>query len=605
MGLIWLKHPVHWRSSRVASYNFTGWTEEQQKLVQSKWFYWYEADWDYAQPTVIFFCVAVACAMGLHVIFLLRNRTSSARPASGLKGTLNSALDKITAVFRYTTSKQYRLRVPFLTYYSPPLAAIIAVAGIFAFIMGMMLGPRPYEWPTMKMGMSAPIATRSGWLALAMMPFMVAFAMKVNLITMLTGVSHEKMQVLHRWTAFIMYIPTLVHTFFYIVGQLQMHSMEKSWRTTNWYWTGVAALVPQTYLIFFSWGFFRNQYYEIFKKIHFVAAALFILFFFIHCSFRLTSWDYFAVTWTIFFISWFTRLFRGFYNAGFGLPAEAQLLPGSNLVKVTVQTPNRLKWKPGQHVFMRVLNAGIHAMSNHPFTVSSLTEDGVMELVFNVRGRRGITSKLARMAEGKRASRLRVIIDGPYGGLPCSLTDFDHVYLLAGGTGATFTIPILANLVGKTGNVKSIEFIASVKKRDAANWIVDSLSDRNIDILSRSIHITDAEDQFKLSQKNNSAHGNHETGLSQDLEKKLASEKPASGSGSGAVSESSSVTEHAGTTTEKNTGARTPTSVVGASEGSSLTEINRLETRLVPGRPDVECIIRGAQKQSGRVAIIG
>ncbi|KAL0567325.1 hypothetical protein V5O48_014667, partial [Marasmius crinis-equi] len=576
MGLVWLKHPVHWRSSRVASYNFTGWTEEQQKMVVSDWLYWYEADWDYAQPTVIFFCVAVACSLALQAIFLLRNRSTST-PRSGFQATVAMAVNKIAAVFRYTVARQFRIRIPFSTYYSPPLAAIFGVLGIFAFIMGMMLGPRPYEWPAMKMGMSAPIATRSGWLALAMLPFTVAFAMKVNLITMLTGTSHEKLQVYHRWTAFIMYIPTLVHTFFYIKANLKMGTMSTNWNTTNWYWTGVAALVPQTYLIFFSWGFFRNRYYEIFKK------------------------DYFAVTWTIFFISWFTRVFRGFYNAGLGLPATVELLPGGNLVKMTVETPSRLKWRPGQHVFVRVLNAGVHALSNHPFTISSLPEDRFMELVFNVRG--GVTGKLARMAEGKRSSKLRVIIDGPYGGLPCSLKDFDHVYFLSGGTGATFTLPLLANLTTKTGNVKSIAFVASVKKRDAAFWIEEGLADRNMDILTRSIHITDAEDQFKLSQKN--ASGSQDRGLSEKLSHIPPSEKHTSprDEKSGAASESSSVTEHGGTTSEKKEIPGTPPHGTG-SEGSSLTEVHRLDTKLLPGRPDLRNLVSEVQKQSGRVAII-
>lgn len=40
---------------------------------------------------------------------------------------------------------------------------------------------------------------------------------------------------------------------------------------------------------------YRNRFYEIFKATHFVAALLFILFFFIHCDFRLTSWYVYRV----------------------------------------------------------------------------------------------------------------------------------------------------------------------------------------------------------------------------------------------------------------------------------------------------------------------
>ena len=34
----------------------------------------------------------------------------------------------------------------------------------------------------------------------------------------------------------------------------------------------------------------RNRYYEFFKYTHFLVVVLFVIFFFIHCNFRLTSW---------------------------------------------------------------------------------------------------------------------------------------------------------------------------------------------------------------------------------------------------------------------------------------------------------------------------
>lgn len=34
----------------------------------------------------------------------------------------------------------------------------------------------------------------------------------------------------------------------------------------------------------------RNRYYEFFKATHILAAVVFVVFFFFHCDFRLTSW---------------------------------------------------------------------------------------------------------------------------------------------------------------------------------------------------------------------------------------------------------------------------------------------------------------------------
>jgi hypothetical protein len=50
----------------------------------------------------------------------------------------------------------------------------------------------------MEMGHSLPLATQSGWIAIAIMPFMIIFGTKINPIEIITRVSHEKFQVFHR-----------------------------------------------------------------------------------------------------------------------------------------------------------------------------------------------------------------------------------------------------------------------------------------------------------------------------------------------------------------------------------------------------------------------
>lgn len=62
------------------------------------------------------------------------------------------------------------------------------------------------------------------------------------------------------------------------------------YKTTVYYWTGIAALIPQAWLNFMSIGVIRNRFYEFFKATHFLAIAIFVVFFFLHCDFRLTSW---------------------------------------------------------------------------------------------------------------------------------------------------------------------------------------------------------------------------------------------------------------------------------------------------------------------------
>ncbi|THV08232.1 hypothetical protein K435DRAFT_4330 [Dendrothele bispora CBS 962.96] len=354
---------------------------------------------------------------------------------------------------------------------------------MWTFLMGLTLSVRPYYWPDPLMGHSPPIATRSGWISIGIMPFMIAFSTKINWVGLLTDTSHEKLQVFHRWTALFMYITSLVHTFPYIIDRIRDGTMEINWSTGTFYWTGVAALIPQTWLIFMSWGPIRNRYYEFFKKLHLLAAVVFMAFLFIHVNGMLNSWDYFAATFALYFLSFLVRNLKALYNSSFGLghPASLQTLP-DNMLKANITTPSRIKWAAGQHFIIRFLGLGAHTFSSHPFTVASIpaTDGGKndLELIFAVR--EGITKRLRDTIEGKPSKVFRVWVDGPYGGPPVSVSRYDHVYLMAGGSGVTFTLSLLRDLVRRMSNeekirCRHIEFILAVKSTDTLSWMDDDL----------------------------------------------------------------------------------------------------------------------------------
>ncbi|KAJ7732123.1 FAD-binding domain-containing protein [Mycena metata] len=494
MGLIWLKKPVLWHSSRVPSgYNYDLMTDEQKQLIITRWHDWYTADWDYGQTTVEFFCAAILLSALVNIFASFRSRSQKSQQAPRL-------VDRLTASFRYTGARQFHFRPT--NWYAPPLAAILGVSGMVIFVMALMLAVRPFYWPNEQMGHSPPIATRSGWISIAIMPFMIAFATKVNFVGLLTRTSHEKLQVFHRWSALLMYITSLVHTFPFIINDIMMGEMVSSYATSPWYWSGVAALVPQTYLIALSWGIFRNPYYEIFKKLHFIASGIFMAALFIHVNFRLTSWDYFWATAAIYVLAWLWRVVRTLYTTGFGLPATIESA-GPGLIKISVRVPARFKWAPGQHVFVRILGLGVHALTSHPFTVSSLHSDGAentAELVLRAHG--GLTRALAQRVLGKAAWTSRVVVDGPYGGLHVPLKVYDSVYLLAGGTGATFVLPIFEDLAAsiKVGGAacKRVELLITVPDADTYAWMEPAvtataaqLSDAAVGV---RVHFTRVED---------------------------------------------------------------------------------------------------------------
>ncbi|KAJ7021881.1 ferric reductase NAD binding domain-containing protein [Mycena alexandri] len=499
----WLTLPVGWHSPREATYDYTAMTPEQIKLIETRFHDWYTADWDYGLTTIYFFCAAIGLIAVARWGSWAVHRRSTAPASAG-------AFDRLVALASYTTTRGWRVKV--LDYYSPPLAAIIAVLLIFVWVIVMTLAARPYQWPNPAMGYSPPIATRAGWISLGIMPFMIAFATKNNYVAVMTRTSHERLQVFHRWSALFMYITSLVHTFPFIVEDIQMGMMQSEWATDSFVSTGVAALIPQTWLLAMSWGYFRNRYYEFFKN----AAGIFMAALFVHVDWTLTAWDYFWATFAIYGTSWGYRVVRATLTPG---RATVTVLEDRTL-RVRIAVPKRFSWSTaapqpfqysaGQHVFVRFLFGPLHWATSHPFTIASTPalptdpegpeDNGKTHIELALRARGGITKALERAAEAhsKGEMSLRVFIDGPYGhvGLASDLRRFDRVLFLAGGSGASFTIPLLIDLVRhqatRPAGAKT-QFVVAVREGGAFAWLEQELEPLSVEEGSdvvRQTHVT-------------------------------------------------------------------------------------------------------------------
>jgi hypothetical protein len=57
-----------------------------------------------------------------------------------------------------------------------------------------------------------------------------------------------------------------IHTFPFIIVDIQAGIMVETWHTDFYTYSGVICLVPQTVLVLFSIGAIRDRYYETFKS---------------------------------------------------------------------------------------------------------------------------------------------------------------------------------------------------------------------------------------------------------------------------------------------------------------------------------------------------
>lgn len=424
----WLDLPIALESPRD---DMCMMTPEECEYRSGHYRYWFIADWVYGMGTIYFFIATIAaCMLGFWFTKL--------SPPS-----LRRRLwwQKLLGGFRYLAYRRHV--VAGYTTHSLGVMALLLTGAVF--FLTFTLGPAPYYWPSIDFGSSPPIATRAGWMALACLPFILILSTKANMIATLTGVSHEKLIVFHNWTSWAMFVLSLVHTFPFIIVHLAEGDMVMQWNMAIFYWTGVVCLIAQAYLQIMSLPFIRNRFYEFFKATHFAAALIFVLFLFFHCDYTLTAWNYFIAAGVLYTLMFLYTQARVFFEFGLGLRATFDLVSDTTM-RITI--PVRTTWEPTQHMFLRFLTPNAQALTAHPFTVCSVPTPGSKttqsKLVFYVETRGGITAQLAKLSAEKPGHSLRVLMDGPYGGIKGKpLRCYDDALVVACGAGAAFSLGLV------------------------------------------------------------------------------------------------------------------------------------------------------------------
>lgn len=421
-----------------------------------------------------------------------KNDTQKTQQQSSMSSS--TPLNNTIAIFRYVFYRPLpSIRVRKLQVGLPSAGVVCILCAAVIFVTLYCFVPQPLYYASIAFG-SPPVAIRAGMLAVAIMPWIVALSMKANPITLLTGIGHERLNVLHRWGAYLCLFLSLIHTIpFYLTPSWDQGGLAtfKTYFTGQYYiyGTGVAALVPLIVLCVHSLPFLRSWMYELFVALHVPLSIVYLGMLFWHCHNYLTSWHYLFATLAIWVLSYCSRLF--FLNWTnprrmswlIGEEAVVTILP-ENAVKITI--PTQVKWRPGQYVYLRM--PGISVFENHPFTIASLCSDDFpsecgeeyrdMTLVFRPFG--GFTRKVLNTAleKGPR-STYRAFLDGPYGGMQRDLASFDTVVLLAGGSGITAIVSQLLDLIKKMRDgkavTKRVEVVWALKRPDTMEWFREEL----------------------------------------------------------------------------------------------------------------------------------
>lgn len=197
----------------------------------------------------------------------------------------------------------------------------------------------------------------------------------------------------------------------------------------------------------------------------------------------MSSRDYFIATGCLFVVSWVHRQVKVWLVNGVSHRATLSLVE-NGWIRVCV--PTKLKWEAGQHFFVRFMAWSVHAGSIHPFTACTLPEADKKEstdLLFYIQPQGGFTGWLARRAATKSGNTIRVLLDGPFGGIESrKLDQCERQLVIAGGSGAGWMLPLVSRYLrerqqsdGESQVDSRLKLVMSTRDVETRQWFEESI----------------------------------------------------------------------------------------------------------------------------------
>ncbi|KAL8939355.1 MAG: hypothetical protein Q9211_002785 [Gyalolechia sp. 1 TL-2023] len=388
---------------------------------------------------------------------------------------------------------------------SPTLGRMSMIAAELVLVVVLCfykLNPRDqWQWED--------IGYRTGFVASAQLPLIVLLSGKRNIIGWLTGTSYERLNWLHRWVSRILFLTVTIHMAFWFVNWARYDYIKVKLTTDQITQRGFAAWCILLWIFLSSLLPFRRWNYEFFVVQHIVTFVGFLAAVYLHLPKEVKVWVWLPIGFYV-----FDRVLRALATLLLNIPLLNRRTRGSGIMcsratfqplsqgttRITVKNP-AMHWRPGQHVFLTC--HALAPLQAHPFTIASIPEDGKLE--FLVKSKSGGTKRFFRQAEKSQSLPIAagesyrlhtrsVIVEGPYGRIR-PLRQFDSVFLIAGSSGATFTVPLMRDIVScwvknahhridsvnhpafvfQGAATRYIRFIWAIRSREQYDWFKPQL----------------------------------------------------------------------------------------------------------------------------------
>ncbi|KAF9939923.1 hypothetical protein BGZ65_008961 [Modicella reniformis] len=305
-------------------------------------------------------------------------------------------------------------------------------------------------------------SNRAGYLGLSCIPFLFAFTGKNSIVTYMTGLSHHRINQVHRFLGLCLFILSSVHMgcMFYVWGPWKF-LLEQQLSTPRVRY-GIATYTTLCLIVLTAAWPVRRWAYEAFVVSH-TLFLVFIVLVGIHTPYamRFTAAGIIAYMINV-LTGWCVKTRTAF--------AQATVFQ-DRLTRLRMDKP--VSHAPGQHIYVCV--PSISLIQWHPFTISSVDQNSI---TVHARAVGGFTKRLCRWPEN---SQKRVVLAGPYGeGVRVGRESDSHkVIFVAAGSGFAYIVPILMDLLQnrrlQSENCIPIEIVWCVRDPDEVQWFQEEL----------------------------------------------------------------------------------------------------------------------------------
>lgn len=315
------------------------------------------------------------------------------------------------------------------------------------------------------------IGKRIGRVAVGNLPMLNIMILKHDLVTSITGLQADRIEVMHHWMGRLIWLMITVHMSLTITYWLDL-----DFEVMIFIPPQIFGMIAYATMFLLTWGsmrFIRKWSYDIFLVQHKVLAIIMFLMAFFHNPANKAA--VLIAVHVVVIDRVLTRIIGVIHRRTSptkGL-SDFKILDDETIqVKIEVKSimnqqrwyakvlPKIGTWKAGQHIYLNV--GKVSLFQYHPFTIASLPSSGEIKLI--IRKQKGFTKRLIQKIEKVQHDedqepecvKLKSSLWGPYGGKHQPLLTFDSVLFMGAGSGATFTFPM------------ALDLLETIRQRDTA-----------------------------------------------------------------------------------------------------------------------------------------